>query len=216
MYMIKISHSESNNILLYSEYIFEYSIFKKDVEKEKFKLDGEAIEERSIEFFESNNPSKGSGKSETILILYKNNESERILQSEDEENDEFFDSIRIYYGEDPECDLCERKGKGFIIAGIILSLICLLFMSICLCIVIKFLCKKSAESFDLEKNSDNSASIKNVEDFQSNPYEDNQTLELNKTGDTKEEYIPKKNPNLIMKKETIPGEKPIEVLYNTE
>ena len=228
MYMIKIKSSNKNHYKFYSESLYEFSIFDRDENTKELKAFQGVIDKNHLEKINSdmNYNKKGRGRNrdynysdkETVIILFKNNQetasaSERLLQSEDDQETNMSNSIRIYYGEDPYCDLCSNGTNGLIIAAMIISLLCFIFISIWLIFGIVHCCRKNKETFDIKKSENRKMNNDEFKDF-SEESKDVETFNFS-TGQDNEDYFNKANPNLALQKDTIPKTNEMEGMYNT-
>jgi hypothetical protein len=222
--MIRLSSSKDNKYIIYSGNKYNYSVFEKDAKTGKFEPTQPSIETSLDNLQIANHFDKEvEGEDEfleleTVLIIYKSNiiVDRRMLQENvvENEDDNF---IRIYYGSDPKCDLCSIKGRGWIIAAIIISVFALIFISTFLILGIKKICTKKKEKFNLKgiietlpNDQNQNVEIKNhdnqEESFKPEKMGDSDTFDAFQTNED-EMFQPHKSPNLAHKNEMINANK---------
>lgn len=217
MYMIRLSSSNDNKYIIYSEKSYEYSIFEKDAKSGKFEPVQPTINKENLvvanHYYNMVDDEDNYEKQETVILIYKSSliVDRRLLQEEAESDGDF---IRIYYGTDPTCDLCDVRGRGLIVAAIVLSVLALIFIMIFMIIGFRKLCaKKRKDQFDLQKIK-NSLPVDQEMEFKSNSYQEDEskkeelrnsdTFDVFKTNED-EMFQPNKTPNLALKKDMIGG-----------
>lgn len=207
--MIRISSSEENKFIIYSETNFNFSLFERNPKTGEFEVKQPLIQYSNLAFtghyFEMFKKKEQSSEKEIVILLYKKEEtaSGRRLQEEAQEGTD--NMIRIYYGTEPVCDLCPSKGNGFLIAGIVLSVLCLGLLIFGLVCGVRKLCKKLEKKPKKKKKVDYQISEENPVKFEIESERGNETVSDVFQTNENYNYQVKPNPNIAFQKEMIPA-----------
>lgn len=211
--MIRISSSRENKYIIYSETQFNFSVFERDAKTGEFEALQPLIPYSNIKFanhyFEKLMKDAQYSDKETVFLLYRKSgtASGRRLQEEEESagEDELSNAIRIYYGTEPVCDLCGKRVSGLLIAGIVMGVICLLVLVIGLTCGIRKLCRKVEKKPKKAKKVDYEEAQENPVKFETGSYQENETISDAFKTNEEDYFQPKPNPNIALKKDTIPA-----------